>query len=343
MLEELSGDFLQWLRGFYYVANTGSIRRAAELMHRNPSTISYQIRNLEQELNVVLFDRCKKSLRITQEGKKLLEWTITTFETLESMRSEVGSADGNLQGRVEIAITLPFAALTVGVITKFCQNNPNVEVNLLRSLSYEAQTSVRESKVDFAMTGVLRIPEKDHMDVLFKARPMLVVRRDHPWHIPVVPTVDVLQKLPFISFLPQDLYREGGGQSLERAVRQTYQRKVAITVNNYHIMLRFVLQGLGVAVLDEVCLRATLFGADWSPLISYPLDHILPNVLYGILTRRNKHFSPQAEALRAEVKSHMYGLQPLQPLVPEVVGVPTSKEGASAPRRRRQRKMENTE
>ena len=46
MIEELNGDFLQWLRGFYYVAQTGSIRRAAQMMNRNPSTISYQIRSL---------------------------------------------------------------------------------------------------------------------------------------------------------------------------------------------------------------------------------------------------------------------------------------------------------
>ena len=72
MIPELNGDFLQWLRGFYYVAKTGSVRRAAELMHRNPSTISYQLRSLETELNTVLFDRYKKSLQITPEGKKLL-------------------------------------------------------------------------------------------------------------------------------------------------------------------------------------------------------------------------------------------------------------------------------
>lgn len=79
MIEELNGDFLQWLRGFYYVAQTGSIRRAAQMMNRNPSTISYQIRSLEEELNTVLFDRYKKSLLITPEGKKLFEWTDYTF------------------------------------------------------------------------------------------------------------------------------------------------------------------------------------------------------------------------------------------------------------------------
>ena len=106
MIPELNGDFLQWLRGFYYVAKTGSVRRAAELMHRNPSTISYQLRSLET-------DRYKKSLQITPEGKKLLGWTITTFETLQSMRSAVGTSDGRLQGDIFLGATLPVAIMAV--------------------------------------------------------------------------------------------------------------------------------------------------------------------------------------------------------------------------------------
>ena len=70
MIEELSGDFFQQLRGFYYTAHTGSIRKAAQLMNRNPSTISWQIRQLEQQLNTVLFDRYMKRLRITPEGER---------------------------------------------------------------------------------------------------------------------------------------------------------------------------------------------------------------------------------------------------------------------------------
>ena len=65
MIEELGGDFFQQLRGFYYTARTGSVRKAAQLMNRNPSTISWQIRQLEQQLDTVLFDRYMRRLRIT--------------------------------------------------------------------------------------------------------------------------------------------------------------------------------------------------------------------------------------------------------------------------------------
>ena len=111
MIPELNGDLLQWLRGFYYVARTGSVRKAAELMHRNPSTISYQLKCLEDDLGTVLFVFFYKSMKITREGEKLLEWTISTFETLQGMRKAVAPEDGRLQGEIVCGATLPVAVL----------------------------------------------------------------------------------------------------------------------------------------------------------------------------------------------------------------------------------------
>ena len=57
MIDELNGDFLQRLRGFFYVAKTGSFSAASREMRRNQSTISYQVRQLEESLNADLFLR----------------------------------------------------------------------------------------------------------------------------------------------------------------------------------------------------------------------------------------------------------------------------------------------
>ena len=124
MIEELNGDFLQWLRGFYYVAQTGSIRRAAQMMNRNPSTISYQLRSLEEELNTVLFDRYKKASGSLQRAKNFFEWTVYTFETLRGLRSEVGTLNGKLQGTVTFSSNLPFAAQVVGIVSGFGNGTP---------------------------------------------------------------------------------------------------------------------------------------------------------------------------------------------------------------------------
>lgn len=319
MIEELSGDFLQWLRGFYYVAKTGNLRRAAAIMHRNPSTISYQIRSLEQELGTVLFDRYKKSLIITPEGEKLLQWAITTFEALQSMRSDVGVLDGKLHGQTTFAATLPFASLAVGPIADFRKANPLVDINIIRGLPADIITAVRDSQVDFGLLGITRPMEENPMDILFKSRPVLVVHKVNPWCIPAVPSMEHLQKLPYISFLSGHAsQKEDPYYDLTQGMRASSHTVIA--VNNYHLMMRFVLQGLGVAIMDELCLSSTIFGEDWSPIRSYPLDHILPNMLYGIQVRKHKHLSPQASALIAALREYFTNMQ--------VLPNPSSRKGA---------------
>lgn len=311
MLEELNGDFLQWLRGFYYVATTGSVRRAAGHMRRNPSTISYQLRCLEENLNVVLFDRYKKSLRITLEGKKLLDWTISTFETLKDMRSEVGNLRGDLHGRVSIAATLPISALAVSPISAFTRRHPRVRLSIERGLAQDVFSAVLESQVDFGLLPVIHKPDEDCFEVLFKARPLLVAHKDNPWKIPAIPDLADLARLPYVSFTCRD-----GGDGLCEHIAAAgmgdfVQKNSVIQINNYHLMMRYVLHRLGVAIMDELCFQGSNFGAEWEGLYTIPLDHLLPNRLYGILVRRGKRLSPQAEALRLDLRERFQYLSSL--------------------------------
>jgi DNA-binding transcriptional LysR family regulator len=50
---------------------------------------------------------------------------------------------------------------------------------------------------------------------------------------------------------------------------------------NYHLMLRYVLHGLGAAIMDEMCIKvSTSFGRSWKELATYPLDLFLPPALW---------------------------------------------------------------
>lgn len=260
MIPELSSDFLQWLRGFYYVAKTGSVRKASEILNKTPSTVSYQLKCLENDLGTVLFDRYKKSLIITSDGKRLLDWTITTFEALQGMRASVGTSDEHLQGKVLIGSSLPVAVLATSVITRFLKENPDVHVRLERQHHTAVARGVRESHFDFGLTGLAVLPAEDDFDILLKARPLLVMRKSDA------------------------------------------------SINNYHLMLHLVRAGLGVGIVDELCFRAAAYGTAWSDVATCTLDHLLPNVLYGILVRKNKFLSPQARALMCILRGHFLRL-----------------------------------
>lgn len=145
MIPELSGDFLQWLRGFYYIAKRGTVRKAAEILNKTPSTVSYQLKCLENDLGTVLFGRYKKNLIITGDGKRLLDWAITTFETLQGMRSSMGTSDEHLQGEVLLGASLPVAVLAAPAITRFLQNAPDVQGRMERQHHTAVARGVRES------------------------------------------------------------------------------------------------------------------------------------------------------------------------------------------------------
>ena len=309
MIPELSGDFLQWLRGFYYVAKCGSLRKAAELLNKTPSTVSYQLKCLESDLGTVLFDRYKKSLIITGDGKRLLDWAITTFETLQSMRSSVGTSDEHLQGRVILGASLPVAVLAAPSITRFLKDNSDVHVRLERQHHTAVARGVRESHFDFGLTGLTVLPGEGDFDVLLKARPLLVMRASEASSLPPVPTEEDLQGLSYIVFDADD---GDPGFGLHSRARR-FQSRTAATINNYHLMLHLVRAGLGVGIVDELCFRAAAYGTAWSDVATCTLDHLLPNVLYGILVRKNKFLSPQARALMRTLREHFLRLAATPP------------------------------
>ena len=89
MIPEITGDFLQQLRGFYYVATSGSVSDAANQMNRTQSAVTYQIQLLEKELGIILFLRLKNKMVLTEEGKHLLTWALRIFDTISGMQEEL--------------------------------------------------------------------------------------------------------------------------------------------------------------------------------------------------------------------------------------------------------------
>lgn len=81
MIERLS---LNSLKFFYYVAVEGSVTIAAERLYVTQSAVSRQIKNLEELLNINLFERKNKSLILTAEGKILLDCCQHVFNQLDS-------------------------------------------------------------------------------------------------------------------------------------------------------------------------------------------------------------------------------------------------------------------
>jgi DNA-binding transcriptional LysR family regulator len=114
-------------RYFYEVAKSGSIRKAAELLHVSPSALSRQIQRTEDALGTRLIDRRKTGVQLTAAGEMLLQHVRETFTSEEQLRVELANLAGLRRGHVRIVCGEGFLPDLFGKpLQTFAQKYPGV-------------------------------------------------------------------------------------------------------------------------------------------------------------------------------------------------------------------------
>ena len=91
---------LKHLRYFWAVAANGSIARASEILHLTPQTISGQLRELEEQLKVKLFQKSGRNLVLTDTGRLVFSYADEMFRMGEELQDL-------LEGRIPGAALIP--------------------------------------------------------------------------------------------------------------------------------------------------------------------------------------------------------------------------------------------
>lgn len=291
MIPEFSGDFIQWLRGFYYTAQTGSMTEAAELMNRNQPAITHQIKCLEDELGVKLFTGTKGKRTLTNEGKHLLATATRIFGLVSEMKDNIGQVTEELNGQITIA---SFYTLMQYYLPEkaavFCQSHPNVKFRVTGSSQKESIfEKVYSREYDFGLTNLENVPPEFEVDALFSSETVLISPQSGPWAVTSFPSLELMATLPFIS--------HPDNSSLEPFLQHQFAR-LGLTQRSTHMvshcgaLKEYVVRGMGVAVVDRfVCMPA-----DYRRLNVVSLDPLFPKRTFGILRRREMYQSAHVDA-----------------------------------------------
>src|SRR5215510_7758543 len=92
------------LRYVVALARTGNFSRAAEQCHVSQPSLSQQVQKLEDELGEKLFDRMKRSARLTAHGEAFLPRALKILAEVEAAKREAGEAKGLLRGRLLLGV-----------------------------------------------------------------------------------------------------------------------------------------------------------------------------------------------------------------------------------------------
>ena len=166
------------LRAFHYVATCGGFSRAAEDLHLTQPALSDQVRKLEEEYDVLLFNRIRKQVTLTPQGERLLTITRRFFDNEREAFEFL--AEGRALRSGTLRIIADAASHLTHVLPMFRQKYPSVTLSVLAG---NTETVVRALQRYDADVGVLgTVPECGRFEMLPLGQSPIVafVARSHP-------------------------------------------------------------------------------------------------------------------------------------------------------------------
>lgn len=243
---------LRQLKYFIAAAEEMNFTRAAKRCHIAQPPLSLQIKKLEEELGVCLFDRANRQVELTCEGKKFLCVARNTLETLEGGVEQVRMLSRGEIGRLCIGF------LSSGIqtdfpkaITAFRKAHPGIILDIREMQSADQNAALRSGELD---AGLSHHCYADHADL--EARTFLVdeyllaVHEEHPLAHKGYVEWDDLDGEAYIMFS-----REHYPDAYDRAIACFHQRNIMPRIvqeaKTHNVKLSLVAAGMGIGFVPE--------------------------------------------------------------------------------------------
>lgn len=274
---------------FKTVSETGNFTKAAQKLYITQSAVSHAIRELEDYAGTVLFDRLSKQVRLTSNGKLLLDEIAPILSACESLDKRIGQLEIHAPLQLVSSITIASYWLPKILLT-FKKKMPATPVSVKVVSAAEAVKTLQSGNADIAFIEGIQ-PQGPFICKKFDSYPMNIVCS--PDYSPFCQTMSISD------FCSKNLLlRETGS-----AIRDTLDSQLFLlghtvrpiwTSVNSTALIEAAKAGFGITVLPEVLLQESLSN---STLISLQVDGLeLKNDLIAVW-HRNKYMTPALDTL----------------------------------------------
>lgn len=273
---------------FMRVAELQSFSKAAEQLGYSQSAVTVQIRQLEQELSVRLFERIGKKVRLTEHGKRFLASSLDILNAVDAARLKVGSPEsavGNL--RIGTAESLLISVLPP-VIMEFEKQYPKVEISTHTGIISELFDMVKQNDVDilFFLDKKTHFPEwvkvTEHLEpIVFVSSIMHPLAKQK--NIPM----EELLKEPFLLTEKGISYRYNLEQELSAAGMEI---QPFLETGNTDVITKMLLHNTGISFLPKYVISEYISARQLSILdVDFPQIEMWSQLVY----HKNKWMTPQ--------------------------------------------------
>ncbi|RNB74449.1 LysR family transcriptional regulator [Brevibacillus panacihumi] len=289
---------LRQLEYFTAICKEMHFSRAAENLCTTQSNLSQQIKFLENELGLPLFDRIGKRIMLTEAGKILLEQSQIIFEHVDYAKRAISDLKRMEGGKLDIGILpgdgdLLFDALLID----FHKTYPKLSISVTETMDVYEQ--VLNGMRDLGVTTVPVNPD-DRISIipLFHEEFALAIRPDHPLAKAKAVPFDQLQQLKMVMF--------GSGHQITKVIEAYCQEKgialdTPIVTSTLSTLLSLVDQGIGASILP----RMLLDYINHDNIVAVKLLNPTPSQDICIIYRKDKFMGQAAKIFIKELQSFL--------------------------------------
>lgn len=143
---------IKQLRALLAIAETGSVSRAAELLHIVQPAVSRQLRLLEEDLGAVLFERGPRGMELTDSGQLLIGHARRALRELDQAKAEIAPVPGTVTGIVTVGL-LPSTSdlLAWPLVNALKRRYPKLTVRISTGYAGHLQQWLENGEVDVAL------------------------------------------------------------------------------------------------------------------------------------------------------------------------------------------------
>lgn len=282
---------LRQLKYFVKTAETLNFSEAARNLYITQSTLSQQIKTLEDELGVILFQRDSHNVTLTENGEKMLPLARQTLLDAETCKAQISDLNRLMTGTLNIGVTYSFSSILTETIKEFIEEYPGIKLNIMYRTMEELMDLLRKREADFVLAFKPNLPCDDiESRTLFEDKLSLIIRRDHPYANRQTVTIDDLSKIR-LAIPAKGLQARN---VLDKYVDLSQERSnISLELNEANILLDIVSRSNVATILSE----ATVRGRD--SLKAVPLD-VPNNQMQGCIhTLKKVYHKRSAEAFVA--------------------------------------------
>lgn len=278
------------LRTFVVIAETGGVSSSARRLGISPATASHRLSKLEGALQLTLFHRNSRSLRLTSEGQIFFERVQGILADLSQAEREAGSSVAELSGTLRVTMS-PWilSRFILPILPTFQAEHPRLTFDFLAvdrfvSIVSEGQDcAIRVGQLEDSALVARKLSDNDR---ILCCSPSFL---DH--HGPLEGPGD-LSRVPWVS-LP---WQQSLSVKDAKGRRQDLRALASVLVSNSDMLTDAAVQGLGLAVKSRVAVRDELKDGR--------LVEVLPGTLWEPSAPIWFVYSPEA---RASQKTKLFG------------------------------------